>query len=90
MIYYGASLRALELLGARKGYALVGCNSAGNNAFFVRRDCRPPGLPDLTAEQAFVAGAFREARNERGELQFLSAEEERRLLDALPLTDVSA
>jgi hypothetical protein len=31
----GASLTALELLGANKGYRLVGCNLAGTNAFFV-------------------------------------------------------
>lgn len=34
----GASLKALEELGARKGYSLVGCNLAGVNAFFVRND----------------------------------------------------
>lgn len=36
--YYGASLKALEELGARLGYALVGCDIAGVNAFFVRSD----------------------------------------------------
>jgi len=36
--YYGASLSALEKLGDRLGYALVGCSLAGTNAFFVRRD----------------------------------------------------
>ena len=36
--FFGASLKALEELGARKGYALVGCSIAGVNAFFVRRD----------------------------------------------------
>jgi hypothetical protein len=36
--YYGASLAALAKLGARKGYALVGCSFAGLNAFFVRDD----------------------------------------------------
>jgi hypothetical protein len=36
--YFGASLKALEALGARKGYDLAGCNFAGLNAFFVRRD----------------------------------------------------
>jgi len=36
--YYGASLKALEKLGASKGYVLVGCNLAGVNAFFVRRE----------------------------------------------------
>jgi hypothetical protein len=39
--YFGASLKALEVLGGRKGYALVGCNFAGVNAFFVRRDLAP-------------------------------------------------
>lgn len=35
---FGASLTALELLGVKKGYKLVGCNLAGVNAFFVRDD----------------------------------------------------
>jgi len=36
--YYGASLKALELLGLSMDYVLVGCPISGNNAFFVRRD----------------------------------------------------
>lgn len=36
--YFGASLKSLELLGRRLGYALVGCGLAGTNAFFVRED----------------------------------------------------
>ncbi len=35
---YGASLTALEVLGAHKGYKLVGCNLGGVNACFVRDD----------------------------------------------------
>ncbi|HLW68249.1 MAG TPA: hypothetical protein VKS79_23230 [Gemmataceae bacterium] len=35
---FGASLKALELLGRQFGYNLVGCNLAGVNAFFVRSD----------------------------------------------------
>jgi hypothetical protein len=34
----GASLKALEELGANMGYALVGCNLTGVNAFFVRKE----------------------------------------------------
>ncbi len=34
----GASLKLLERIGNEKGYALVGCNITGVNAFFVRRD----------------------------------------------------
>jgi len=90
MIYYGASLAALTRLGQRKGYALVCCNSAGNNAFFVRRDCMPAGLSEHSAQTAYVAAAFREARDEQGRLQFLSPEEAARLLDALPIVEVEA
>jgi hypothetical protein len=37
-MYFGASLKAYELLGKRIGYSLVGCNLGGANAFFVRDD----------------------------------------------------
>jgi hypothetical protein len=87
-IYYGASLAALASLAARKGYDLVGCNAAGNNAFFVRRDVRPASLPALTVRDAFVPCLFREARNADGSLAFLSADEERALLGTLPLVTV--
>jgi hypothetical protein len=52
--YHGASLSALESLGTKKGYALVGCSLSGVNAFFVKRDlvkdlfCAP-----FTAENHF-------------------------------------
>jgi hypothetical protein len=35
---FGASLKALERAGQEMGYALVGCDLAGTNAFFVRDD----------------------------------------------------
>lgn len=37
--YFGASLKALEKLGAEMGYMLVGCDFSGTNAFFVDQDC---------------------------------------------------
>jgi hypothetical protein len=36
--FFGASLKALEKLGTRKGYTLVACDLRGINAFFVRTD----------------------------------------------------
>lgn len=36
--FYGASIRALESVAARKGYRLVHTELTGNNAFFVRDD----------------------------------------------------
>jgi tetratricopeptide (TPR) repeat protein len=37
--YFGASLASLTALGVKKGYRLVGTDSSGVNAFFVRTDC---------------------------------------------------
>jgi hypothetical protein len=88
MIYYGASLAALAQLGEAKGYALIGCNSAGNNAFFVRKDVQPANLPGLSAREAYVSASFREARDSFGNLSFLSPAEEQKLLDSLPLVDL--
>ncbi len=36
--HFGASLKALEVLGVEKGYRLVGCDFRGINAFFIRQD----------------------------------------------------
>jgi hypothetical protein len=88
MIYYGASLKALYLLAQQKGYAFVGCNTAGNNAFFVRRDLKPDCIKELTLEEGYVVGQFRESRDRDGNLLFLSHKEEEQLLASLPLIEV--
>ena len=87
-IYYGASLAALVGLGKRKGYAFVGANSAGNNAFFVRRDLLPADLRERTARDGFVDCKFREARDESGRLVYLEPAQEKALLAKLPLVEV--
>ncbi|MDO9262835.1 MAG: hypothetical protein Q7U02_02635 [Desulfosalsimonadaceae bacterium] len=87
-IYYGASLKALYLLAGKKGYAFVGCNSAGNNAFFVRKDAKPDIVRELTVEEGFVAAGFRESRDEQGRLNFLTPDQEQAILESLPLVEV--
>lgn len=77
--YHGVSLTALHTLASARGYQLIGCDSAGVNAFFVRRDCAT-GLPDLTPVEAYVPNAWREAAGDP-EAQF-------RLIEHLPLTEV--
>lgn len=88
-IYYGASLRALCLLGNRKGYAFVGCNSSGNNAFFVRKELKPDGIKEVAVEEGFVVGRFRESRDKKGQLLYLSEAEEQEILSSLPLEEVN-
>ena len=70
--YWGASLKALEILGSRLGYKLVGCNSAGNNAYFIKKTC--PHLPARSAESAYIRAKWREGRDESGRLNFPSPE----------------
>ena len=86
--YYGASLGALVGLGKTKGYAFVGSNSAGNNAFFVTSDLLHPPLRELTAKEGYVQRAFREARDRDGRLMIPTFEEEAALIEGLPLVEV--
>jgi len=75
-LYFGASLRALCLLASAKGYAFVGSNSAGNNAFFVREDLAG-ALPRPSPQAAWVESRFRDARGARGELLLVSGHRDR-------------
>lgn len=86
-LYWGSSLAALGDLGERKGYALVGCNSNGNNAFFVRRD-RVGDLPVVPPGEAFVRAKFRESRDKRGRLTFLPPDRQLDPIGHLPVWDV--
>lgn len=87
-LYWGTSLRALSHLATRKGYAWIGCNSAGNNAYFVRNQYadlfRRPTLPD-----DFVAAKFREGRDEQGNLNYVGQEMGLALIRDLPVWDVA-
>lgn len=89
-VYYGASLKALCELGKRKGYAFVGCNSHGVNAFFVRRDRLPERIKELAPEEGFVAGEVAEVFNIDGKIVRKTPEEETLLLRNidLPLVNV--
>jgi hypothetical protein len=73
-IFAGASLSALCELAEEKGYAFVGSNSAGNNAYFVKKD-RLGDIKQLNPQEGYVASKFREHRDENGKLTFLSGRE---------------
>jgi hypothetical protein len=75
-LYWGVSLGALCHLADRKGYQFVGSNSAGNNAFFVRRDVAG-GLPALSSRDGYVEARFRESRDADGRLTYITSRAER-------------
>lgn len=57
--YHGASLKALQKLGQEKGYRLIGCESAGVNAFLVREDLATRQFPPLSAGEAYFPHLLR-------------------------------
>lgn len=72
-LYFGASLLALCDLAKEKGYCFIGCNSAGNNAYFIRND-KMKKLRGMTAKQGYVSSMFRESRNKKGELTYIGGD----------------
>ena len=64
---FGASLKAFELLGARLGYRLVGCDFCGVNAFFVRQDLAGNRFAEpFTAENHYEPPRYPQLLHRRG------------------------
>jgi hypothetical protein len=57
--YHGASLKAITKLANQKGYILVGCESTGCNAFFVRKDLAKGKLEEVSVEDAYYPQIYR-------------------------------
>jgi len=88
-LYWGASLAALAYVGRAKGYAFVGSNLAGNNAYFVREDyLGRGGIVAIGPEQGYVESRFRESRNQQGHLTYLGGAARRRTIAEMPVYDV--
>lgn len=82
-IYYGASLKALINLGRKKNYIFIGCNSAGNNAYFIKSSLENKKIKEIKIEDGFVYSKFRESRDENGNKNYLNFEEEKKILKNL-------
>lgn len=85
-LFAGASLPAFMHLGQTRGYRFIGCNSAGNNAYFVQREVAGD-LPD-PGIAGFVESRFRESRAADGSLSFLGGAARREAIADLEVVDV--
>lgn len=69
-LYWGCSIAAFRGWAKENGYYYMGSNSAGNNAFFVRKDCiNLDRLPENA--NVFVESKYRESRDQKGNLTYL-------------------
>ncbi len=88
-LFYGASLKALQVLATAKNYALVACNNNGNNAFFVRKD-QLKGLKELSIKQAYKQATFRESRDQQGKLTYLNFDDAIQVIEGLSVFNLES
>jgi hypothetical protein len=86
-LFWGASISAFTHLARKKGYVLLGSNTAGNNLFFVRED-RLGRLTRVTPQEAHVVSRFRDSRDQQGNLNYLGGDKRLPEILDVPLVDV--
>ena len=87
-LYWGCSLKALDHIAKKKGYSFFGCNSSGNNAYFIRDDYLNENISKKSIDDGFVYPKFRESRNRNRKLSFLNDKERLSVIKNLTLTNV--
>jgi len=87
-LYFGTSIAALIHLAGIKDYAFVGCNSAGNNAYFVKNSLLSAAVREMTYEKGFVESKFRESRDINGNLTYVRGDARLPVIRGLPLVNV--
>lgn len=88
--YWGANLPAFCHLTGQYGYALVGTNSVGSNAFFVRRELLNDAVPEVKLVSCAREATFRDSRNEAGRLTFLAGASRSHAIANMYVIDVTS
>lgn len=83
---YGSSITSLCDLAEEKGYYFVGSNSAGNNAYFIRKD-KISNIKPLSASEGYVLSKFKECRDEKGNLTFIRADQRLEMIKGMEIYD---
>lgn len=86
-LYWGCSIAAFCGWAEKNGYYYMGSNSAGNNAFFVRKDCiGAETVPE--GANIFMESKYRESRNQTGQLTLLSGGDRLKCIKSMELFDI--
>ncbi len=87
-LFFGASLKAFDYQLSKQGYSLVGCNLAGNNAYFVRNDLLNEKVRKIDLESAYKESKFRESRNKDNSKSFINGDERLQIIKGLEVINV--
>ncbi len=85
-LYWGASLEALKYLGNLKGYKFFSTNSAGNNAYFIKKELY--NKIDFSLKKNSYQSKFRESRNLGGKKSYIHFNERINLIKDLKVENV--
>ena len=80
-LHYGMSLKAAISLMESKGFAFIGSNRAGNNAFFLKKELihlLNITLPDVDNLKDFIDWRIRESRDINGNLNYQGLQNSRK------------
>ena len=86
--YFGASLLALASLAQSKGYYFIGCNSAGNNAYFLGNRFLSK-IPRTNIVDGFQETGYRESRDKQGILTYSDTDLELTQIRGMPVIDIT-
>src|SRR5690606_27376088 len=86
-LYFGASIKALIQLADSKGYSFIGCNNAGHNAFFIKKEySHLLNIPKL--EEGYKMSKIREGRDEYRTLIYRATDDRIEIIEDLPIFNV--
>lgn len=86
-LYWGSSLKTFCGWAEKNGYCFMGCNSAGNDAFFVRKDCISENK--IPKRSLFAESKYRQSRDEYGRLTYLRGDERLKAIKEMELVDLA-
>ena len=87
-LFWGASLPALNYAASKRGYSLIGCNLAGNNAYFVKTSLLNEKVKELSIDEAYKESKYRESRNKDSSLSYLVGKERIEVIKGLEVINV--
>lgn len=87
-LYYGASVKAYQDLLKKKSYVFIGTNTAGNNAFFIKKNLSKYLIKNIKVKKIFPS-KFRESRDKNNKLSFIDKKSSINLIKNKKVYDLS-
>ena len=78
----------VECVVSKKGYSLIGCNLAGNNAYFVRKDLLNEKVKELSIDKAYIKSNYRESRNKDYSFSYIDGDKRLEMIKGLEVLNI--